>query len=116
MSSHPPNQPGVLHDVVEEVLVGRDEVVVMVGAGLASGLVTVLVNVVVLSSLHPNQPGSKQVEDVTVVVNVVVGVVVVDSSRQPHQPGVLHVSVRVRDEVEIVVLVLLVVVSVPLLS
>jgi len=45
---------------------------------------------------------------------VVVEAVVVDSSRQPHQPGVLHVSVLVRvEELELLVLV---VGSVPLLS
>ena len=37
------------------------------------------------------------VEDV-----VVVGSLVVVSSRQPHQPGVLHVSVLVRDDVVLV--------------
>jgi hypothetical protein len=36
---------------------------------------------------------------VVVVVVVVVAAVVVDSSRHPHQPGVLQVSVRVREDV-----------------
>jgi hypothetical protein len=75
-------------------------------------------------SLHPNQPGVLQgvvvvgpslleVVVVDVVVDVVdvvvVVVVVVDSSRQPHHPGVLHVEVRV--VVVLVQLVVLVVVG-----
>jgi multisubunit Na+/H+ antiporter MnhE subunit len=43
---------------------------------------------------------------------VVAGAVVV-SSRQPHQPGVLHVSVRVRDDVLVIVLVVEGLVCVP---
>jgi hypothetical protein len=55
--------------------------------------------VVGLSRQRPNQPGVLQ--DVVVVVVVVlvdkieVVVVVVDSSKQPHHPGVLQVDVRV---------------------
>lgn len=48
------------------------------------------VDVVVVSSKQPNQPG---VLHVAVEVELVVVVVL---SRQPHQPGVLQVSVRVR--------------------
>lgn len=99
-------------------------------------LVTV---VVVVGSLHPNQPGCEVVSFqsreenakkrtvlqvlvvlvervvVTVVVVVVDPGAVVDSSRQPHQPGVLQVDVRVRTD-EVVDVVDVVVVSEPLLS
>jgi len=57
-----------------------------------------------------------EVEDVVV---VIVDPLVVVSSKQPHHPGVLQVSVRVRVEVEVEVEVMMVVVvdeSVPLLS
>ena len=70
-----------------------DVVVVFVGT---TGLVVVMVSVVEVLSLQPNQPGVKHVVVVTVVVSVVVAVPVVVSSRQPHHPGVLQVSVRVR--------------------
>jgi hypothetical protein len=61
-----------------------------------------------------------EVENVVVIV-VLLCDLVVDSSRHPHHPGVLHVSVLVRlDLVDVDVAVgfelLLVVVSVPLLS
>ena len=63
-----------------------------VGAGEAVVVVRVLVDVVVVGSLHPNQPGVSQVvvELVNVEVDVVVETseVVVVSSRHPHQPGV----------------------------
>lgn len=102
----------VVADVV--VVAGVDDVVMLGSAG--EGEVTG--SVVVVLSLHPNQPGVLHV--VVVVVDVVVvvveaGLVVVDSSKQPHQPGVLHVSVRVLDLVDVDEL-LDVVVSVPLLS
>lgn len=101
------------------VLVEVDEVVVMVGPGVAVGLelgtVIELGGVVVSSSLHPNQPGVLQVEVDEELVVVVTGAEVVVSSKQPHHPGVLQVSVRVRD-VDVELLILLVVVSVPLLS
>lgn len=125
-SLHPPNQPGWAHE-------GVDEGVVMVGTGVAVG--TVNVAVVVTSSLQPNQPGwfesvtffsarivkltVLQVEvDVAVVEEVeVVGPLVVLSSKHPHQPGVLHVSVRVLVEVAVEVMLRDVVEdSVPLLS
>lgn len=100
--------------------VGSDEVVVIVGAGVALGeLILLDEDVVVVSSLQPNHPGVSQVlvEDVDEEVLVdVVGAEVVDSSRQPHHPGVLQVSVRVRVVVDVAVLALLVVVSVPLFS
>ena len=53
--------------------------------------------VVTGSRQFPNQPHELHV----VVMNVVVEVAVDDvvSSRHPHQPGVLHVSVRVKVEV-----------------
>lgn len=91
-------------------------VAVAVGRG-ALGDVTGLV--VVVLSLHPNQPGVLQVVvvvDVVVqLVEVAVPVVVVVSSRHPHHPGVLQVSVRVRVLVELDAADD-VVVSVPLLS
>lgn len=91
-------------------------VVVRVDAGTALGDVIVVVRVIVVGSLQPNQPGDLQEEVVIVLVMVVVGVVVVDSSRQPHQPGVLQVSVRVCEVVLDGLFVLLVVVSLLLLS
>lgn len=122
-SKQPPNQPGYLHDDVD---VGEEEVVVIVGAGLGEVVCEVSVDaflvVVVDSSRQPNQPGVLQVDvdDVEVDVVDVFLLVVVDSSRQPNQPGVLHVSVLVRVlllvEVDVGLLVLVVVVSVPLLS
>lgn len=66
-------------------------------------------------SLQPNHPGVSQVVDVMIVVDVVDGPEVVLSSRHPHHPGVLHVSVLVKVEVA-VLLMELVVVSDPLLS
>jgi F0F1-type ATP synthase membrane subunit c/vacuolar-type H+-ATPase subunit K len=92
------------------------DVVVRVDAGSALGDVIVVVRVMVVGSLQPNQPGDLQEDVVIVLVMVVVGVVVVDSSRQPHQPGVLQVSVRVCEVVLDGLLVLLVVVSLLLLS
>lgn len=71
--------------------------------------------VVVVGSLHPNQPGVLQVLVVVECSVVVVTEVVVGSSRQPHHPGVLHVCVRVR-VLEVVEVVVVVVESVPLLS
>ena len=115
-----PNQPGVSH-VVELVLVGlvlvellMARVVVTVGQGAALEDVVDVEEVVVVGSLHPNQPGVSHVVVELEDVLVEVAVVVVDSSKQPHHPGVLHVSVRVL--VADVVLLLVVVVSVPLLS
>ena len=85
---------------------------VMVGVGAALALE------VVVGSLHPNQPGVLQLVVVevalVVVAEVEVAVVVVESSRQPHHPGVLQVDVRVR--VREVLDVREVVVSEPLLS
>lgn len=98
-------------DEEEELL---DDVVVTTGAAL--GEVIVVVSVMVVGSLQPNQPGVLHEEVVIVLVMVVVGVVVVVSSRQPHQTGVLQVSVRVCDVVELIVEVLEVVVSLLLLS
>ena len=104
--------------------VGR-VVVVMVGTGMAEDeegvgegvetlLDVVVVVVMVIGSLQPNQPGVSQVEVLVVLVEVVVVSEVVVSSLQPHHPGVWHVVVRVA---EVVVLELEeVVVSVPLLS
>lgn len=114
-SRQPPNQPGYLQ---EEVEVGAREVVVAMDDGAA---VLECLEVVVVSSRHPNQPGVLQVdvvEEETVLVVLLCPLVVV-SSRQPNQPGVLHVSVLVRDDRVVVVLVgfgEVVVVSVPLLS
>ena len=131
-SRQPPNQPGYSQlDAVDGELVGREEVVVREGAGAGEGVADFVVDS--SPSKHPNHPGVLQVELedllVAVVVVVVVGVLVVDSSRQPHQPGVLQVSVLVllffvvdfdvdvEVEVEVDVgIVKDVVVSVPLLS
>ena len=101
------------------LVAGISEVGVTIGAGAAAGEVMVVVRVMVLGSLQPNQPGVLQVVVVSVLVIVVVAVVdavVVDSSRQPHQPGVLQVSVRVCEVVLEEIVVLLVVVSLLLLS
>jgi len=112
-----PNQPGQSH-----VLVGcDDDVVVMVGAGAAEGVVTIVedAEVVVMGSLQPNQPGVLQVEVVVeevLVVVVDVGADVVVSSKQPHQPGVLQVSVRVRVDMVELLVVVVVIGSLPLLS
>lgn len=102
VESWQPNQPGVLHEDVVEV--------VEVEVDVAEAPV-----VVAVGSLQPNQPGVLQVDVVVVVVLVVVVVVVVvDSSRQPHHPGVLHVEVLVRVG-EALVVVVVVVISEPLL-
>ena len=72
------------------------------GAGVALG--NDVANVVVVRSLHPNQPGVWQVEVEVVEVDdvlVVVVVVLVVSSRHPHHPGVLQVEVRVRVVVQV---------------
>jgi hypothetical protein len=101
------------------LVAGLSEGVVTIGAGAAEGEVIVVVRVIVLGSLQPNQPGVLQVVVVSVLVIVVVeicDVVVVDSSRQPHQPGVLQVSVRVCEVVLEETVDLLVVVSLLLLS
>lgn len=97
--------------------------------------VLVVADTVVVSRQPPNQPYlTQEVEGLSVTVTVVVGVdrevdvvvtmvvvlplVVVDSSRQPHQPGVLQVVVLVKLDVLVAVEMLLldVVVSEPLLS
>lgn len=100
-----PNQPGVSQVVLDEVRsreeVGSEEGVVIVGAGEADVDNEELVEVVVVvGSLQPNQPGVSQLvelelEDDDVVVLALPEVV--DSSRHPHHPGVLQVSVRVRE-------------------
>jgi hypothetical protein len=105
----------VVVGVADVVVVVPVDDVVMVGS---AGEGDVTGSVVVILSLHPNQPGVLHV--VVVVVDVVVvvvedGLVVVVSSKQPHQPGVLQVSVRVLVFVDVDEL-LEVVVSVPLLS
>lgn len=103
LSQQPHHFPGVSHVVVGVWVVVVTSEVVVIGF------------VVVVLSLHPNQPGVLQVdvEDVVLVLVAVTPVVV--ASRQPHQPGVLQVEVRVRVRV-VVVDVDVVVVSVPLLS
>lgn len=113
-SSHPQKNPGVQVEVDLEVVV----MTVVVDPGAALVVVIVAAEVVVDSSLQPNQPGVWHVDvDVLLVLEVlVVVVVVVLSSRQPNHPGVLHVSVRVRVVVEVLLLLLVVVLSVPLLS
>jgi hypothetical protein len=73
-----PNHPGVLHELVD----------VFVDVGVVV-LVLVLLGVVDVSSLQPNHPGVLHVDVVVVVVLVeVTGLVVVVSSKHPHQPGV----------------------------
>lgn len=106
-SLQPPNQPRWLHDAVVVdmgIVEVRLTVFVMEGAGAAVGVV----DVVVVWSLQPNQPGVLQVEVDVEVVELEEVVVVVVSSRQPHQPGVLQVVVLVLvlvdeddDEVEV---------------
>jgi hypothetical protein len=86
-SRHFPNQPLLVQVVV---------------VGSLDGVVEVVSAVVEVLSLHPNQPGVSQVLVLVELLDVLVlvdAVAVVLSSRQPHQPGVLHVSVRVRVEV-----------------
>jgi len=110
---------GELVVIATLLVAGTSEVGVTIGAGAAEGEVIVVVRVIVLGSLQPNQPGVLHVVVVSVLVIVVVeivDVVVVDSSRQPHQPGVLQVSVRVSEVVLEETVLLLVVVSLLLLS
>ena len=71
---------------------------------------------VVVSRHPPNQPYLRQDVEGRVEVGELVVVVVPVSSRQPHHPGVLHVSVGKALVLEAVVLLLVVVVSDPLLS
>jgi hypothetical protein len=83
---HLPNQPLLTHVVV---VASFEEVVVVVASVL---------------SLQPNHPGVLQLLVLAEVNNVLVlagTVIVVLSSRQPHQPGVLHVAVRVREKVDV---------------
>ena len=104
-----PSQPCCAHDVVR-----------------IAAEVFVVAEIVVVSRQPPNQPYfTQEVVGPSVVVTVVVGVVeveaevlsvVVDSSRQPHHPGVLHVVVLVRLDVLELLLLLDVVASDPLLS
>lgn len=107
--SHPPPSQPDLHDVETEAVVeaGTDDVLEAVGASV------VVVTVRFADSLHPNQPGVRQV--VVVYVVVATGCVLVVPSRQPHHPGVLQVLVLVYVILLVVVLVV-VVVSEPLLS
>ena len=106
-SQQPHHLPGVSQELVAAgVVVVKSEVMV------TSSLVVVL-------SLHPNQPGVLHVDvDVDCVVGVVVpvaGPVFVVLSKQPHHPGVWQVDVRVLVRV-VVGTVDVVVLSVPLLS
>jgi hypothetical protein len=127
VESWQPNQPADLHVVLEVVCVAAEEdedegaivevvVTVGAGAGVAILLVMVVVWVVVTSSLHPNHPGERQVVVVMVSVVVTGTVILLVSSKQPHQPGVLQVSVLVRVIDVVLAEEELVVVSVPLLS
>lgn len=79
-----PNHPGVLHVVVEDV--------VTVDVDVVDAVVVVVVVVdtlmVELRSKHPNQPGVLHVDVGGADVLVTVAPVVVDSSKQPHHPGV----------------------------
>jgi len=106
-SLHVPNQPLLTHVLVAVV-------VLVVAAGWCAFFVLVTVEVTVTTdfsvlvgvrggaSLHPNQPGDRQVDvDVgwtcsfEVGDGVAVGVVVVMLSLHPNQPGVWHVVVGV---------------------
>jgi len=98
------------------------DVVVTVGTGAGDGAAVLDFDLlsVVVSSLHPNQPGVRQIVELEVVslagtLVLEVEMVVVVSSRHPHHPGVLHVVVRVyvveEEELELVMFG-----SVPLLS
>jgi len=88
----------------------------VVGGVIVSSAVVVVI-VTLTSDLQPNQPGLMQLVVVYVVVIIgVVEVVVDDSSRHPHHPGVLHVDVLVYVVELVVVDLVLVVVSLPLLS
>jgi hypothetical protein len=127
-SLHPQNLPGDSHvDEVGGIVVNREltvgpslqpqnlpgvsQVVVMEDA-LAVGFVVV----VVVLSLHPNQPGVLHVVVVVVGAGTDVGTSpVVVWSKHPHQPGVWHVEVRVRVR-DVVVGTAGAVDSVPLLS
>ena len=113
LSRHPNKTPGVLHvdvDEIEDEDVPGELVVVFAGT---PGMAVVVVTVKVVELLQPNQPGSAH--DVVVYV-VVWKCVVVVPSRQPHQPGVLQVDVRVAVFDVEVMLVRVVVLSEPLLS
>lgn len=87
----------------------EDAVGVAVIVGTGEAMADDVIELVVVGSLHPNQPGVLHVEvDVAGEVEDELVVVVVVSSRQPHQPGVLHADVRVRvvvsvDEEDVVV-------------
>jgi hypothetical protein len=86
---------GCSSDEVEEYCV-RYSVCVIVAACKLDGIKVVVGS----SRQRPNQPGVSQGVVVVVVVVVVlddveVVVAIVVSSKQPHQPGVLHVDVRV---------------------
>jgi hypothetical protein len=114
LSWQPPKKPGCWHEY-DEVLVDVTGGDVAVGVADGAGMAVSSVVVVVVGSLHPNQPGVLQVVvDEVLDEDEVVEVVVVVSSRQPHHPGVLHVVVRVLvelDDLEVDVLL-----SEPLLS
>lgn len=104
-SLQPPNQPGC-RQLGLAVDVGEGEVVVIVGAGAGAGVLDereLSVEVEVILSLQPNQPGVLHVEVELVDVDVFECVVVSGSSKQPHQPGVLHVSVLVREDADVLV-------------
>jgi len=103
-----PNQPSVWHVVLllcVLVTVG-DGGLTIGGSGSVVGTGGVGISTVL--SLHPNHPGVRHVEGFVVVVVIVIVVVllfvdfvVVVSSRQPHQPGVLQVMVRVAVEEDV---------------
>lgn len=114
-SLQPPKKPGDVHVVETVLVVVVEDVGVGVGTAVLEGVAGV---VVVVLSLHPNQPGVLHVVVVAVdvVLLVAVPVAVVVSSRHPHHPGVLHVSVLVRVLVDVGFDFVVVVVSELLLS
>jgi hypothetical protein len=98
-----------------DVWVAEPGIDVVGGVMVWSAVVVVMVTFTV--DLHPNHPGEMQLVVVyVVVITGVVEVVVDDSSRQPHHPGVLQVVVLVYVVVLVVLVLVLVVLSLPLLS
>lgn len=99
-------RPGVRHVVVAvwEVCVGVNVVVTTAAEVLVSDEVVDVEVVSIGSRQFPNHEYLLQVAVVVTVVEVddEDDGTVVDSSRQPHQPGVLHVAVLVEDVMDVV--------------
>lgn len=118
VGSRQPHHPGSLQLVEVDIdAVCVAEAGTEVVGGVTVGANVVVVTVTLTSLLHPNQPAETQLAVVNVVVTTgTVELVVLDSSRQPHHPGVLHVVVLVYVVVLVVVDREVVVTSEPLLS